>query len=86
MSRSGYADVKSRTVIKQIKALGANIDLLQADVTVQSDVEKAFQQATVPIAGIIQGAMVLRVSHPHPTSNERPSETNILPRTDRSIL
>jgi NAD(P)-dependent dehydrogenase (short-subunit alcohol dehydrogenase family) len=65
MSRSGYADDRSRGVIKQINALGAHIDLLTADVTVASDVERAFRQTIVPIGGIIQGAMVLRVSgHP----------------------
>jgi KR domain. len=62
MSRSGYADERSRAVVKQVNALGAHIDLLTADVTVAADVEKAFQQTVVPVAGIIQGAMVLRVS------------------------
>jgi hypothetical protein len=62
MSRSGYADEKSRLVIKQITALGCHIDLLIADVTDEDAVTKAMQQATVPIVGIIQGAMVLRVS------------------------
>nr|BAM77409.1 polyketide synthase [Talaromyces purpureogenus] len=60
MSRSGYADEKSRYVIKQINALGAHIDLLTADVTIATDVKKAMQQTAVPIVGIIQGAMVLR--------------------------
>lgn len=62
MSRSGYADEKSRYVIKQINAIGAHIDLLTADVTNAADVKKAMEQTTVPIVGIIQGAMVLRVS------------------------
>ncbi|KAH7070015.1 PKSKA1 [Paraphoma chrysanthemicola] len=60
MSRSGYADEKSRLVIKQINALGCNIDLLIADVTNGDAVTKAMQSTTVPIVGIIQGAMVLR--------------------------
>ncbi|KAL5382066.1 hypothetical protein DPSP01_006743 [Paraphaeosphaeria sporulosa] len=60
MSRSGYADEKSRLVIKQLKALGCHIDLLIADVTDAEAVTKAMQQTTVPIVGIIQGAMVLR--------------------------
>jgi hypothetical protein len=62
MSRSGYADEKSRLVIKQINALGCHIDLLIADVTNAEAVTKAMQQTTVPVVGIIQGAMVLRVS------------------------
>ncbi|RFU25348.1 hypothetical protein B7463_g10989, partial [Scytalidium lignicola] len=60
ISRSGHSDEKSQGVVKEIKALGSKIDLLSTDVAVASDVEKAFRAATVPIAGIIQGAMVLR--------------------------
>ncbi|KAK1964571.1 PKSKA1 [Colletotrichum sublineola] len=60
ISRSGYADDRSRAVVKQLKALGARIDLLTTDITVEAEVEKAFRRTTVPIAGIIQGAMVLR--------------------------
>ncbi|RYP64884.1 hypothetical protein DL771_008561 [Monosporascus sp. 5C6A] len=60
MCRSGYDDDKSRGVIKQVKALGAHIDLLTADVTCANQVEASFKQTTVPVAGIIQGAMVLR--------------------------
>ena len=62
MSRSGYADEKSRHAIKQINALGCHIDLLIGDVTDADAVTKAMKQTTVPIVGIIQGAMVLRVS------------------------
>lgn len=62
MSRSGYADDKSKYVIKQITALGCHIDLLVGDVTKPEDVTKAMQSTTVPIVGVIQGAMVLRVS------------------------
>lgn len=62
ISRSGYSDPKSRAVVKQVTALGAYIDLLTADVTAMTDVEKAFKQTVAPVAGVIQGAMVLRVS------------------------
>jgi hypothetical protein len=62
MSRSGHTDEKSQGVIKQINALGAQIDLLTADVTNHAEVVRAFGQTKAPIAGIIQGAMVLRVS------------------------
>lgn len=63
ISRSGHADEKSRAIIKQINALGSRIDLLTADVTIKEDVERAFNQTKVPIGGIIQGAMVPRVSY-----------------------
>jgi hypothetical protein len=49
-------------VIKQINALGCRIDLLIADVTNADAVTEAMRKTTVPIVGIIQGAMVLRVS------------------------
>ena len=62
MSRSGHTDQKSQGIVKQINGLGAHIDLLTADVTNAEDVVRAFGQTRVPIAGIIQGAMVLRVS------------------------
>ncbi|KAJ5687268.1 hypothetical protein N7536_009887 [Penicillium majusculum] len=61
ISRSGHTDEKSQGVVREIQALGCEIDLLSGDVSIKDDVEKAFRQTTVPIAGIIQGAMVLRV-------------------------
>ncbi|KAI0439056.1 PKSKA1 [Xylaria telfairii] len=60
ISRSGHDDEKSRGIVKQINALGSHIDLLTADITCAEDVEAAFRKTSVPIAGIIQGAMVLR--------------------------
>ncbi|KAJ5947430.1 hypothetical protein N7466_000445 [Penicillium verhagenii] len=60
ISRSGHTDEKSQGVVREIQALGCQIDLLSADVSVMSDVEKAFSQTAVPIGGIVQGAMVLR--------------------------
>ncbi|PYH83208.1 reducing type I polyketide synthase [Aspergillus uvarum CBS 121591] len=60
ISRSGHSDEKSRSIVKQIRALGSSIDLLTADVTRPGDVQRAFNQTTFPIGGIIQGAMVLR--------------------------
>lgn len=61
MSRSGYDDDKSKGVIKVIRTFGASIDLLVGDVSVLEDVRRCFGQTTVPIGGIIQGAMVLQV-------------------------
>ncbi|CAI7593555.1 unnamed protein product [Penicillium palitans] len=60
ISRSGHADEKSQGVVREIQALGCEIDLLSGDVSIKDDVEKAFRQTTVPIAGIVQGAMVLQ--------------------------
>lgn len=70
MSRSGYADEKSQQVLENISALDSQIELVQGDVSVLQDVQCAFKAATKPIGGIIQGAMVLRVS----SSKERKSQ------------
>ena len=70
MSRSGYADEKSQQVLENISALDSHVDLVQGDVSVMQDVQRAFKAATKPIGGIIQGAMVLRVS----SSKERKSQ------------
>ncbi|KAK3312509.1 hypothetical protein B0H66DRAFT_399989 [Apodospora peruviana] len=61
ISRSGHTDKKSRSIVKQIKALGSNIDVLTADVTSKGEVQRAFNQTAYPRDGIIQGAMVLRM-------------------------
>ena len=61
LSRSGYADERSQGVLKNIHALGCEVDLIKGDVSILADVQRVFNSATVPIAGIIQGAMVLRV-------------------------
>ncbi|GKT94509.1 polyketide synthase [Colletotrichum tofieldiae] len=60
ISRSGHSDDKSQAIIEEVKALGSDIDLLTGDIAVFDDVEKAFVQTKLPIAGVIQGAMVLR--------------------------
>lgn len=62
LSRSGYEDNKSKSVLADLKSLGAEVDLVQGDVTNLEDVRRAFSQASAPVCGIIQGAMVLRVS------------------------
>ncbi|KAI8632855.1 PKSKA1 [Xylariaceae sp. FL1651] len=60
ISRSGHDDEKSRGIVKHINAIGSHIDLLTADITRAEEVEAAFVKVSAPIAGIIQGAMVLR--------------------------
>lgn len=63
MCRSGYDDDRSREVIRNLEALGCSVDTLIGDVAVLGDVRRCFADMTVPVAGIIQGAMVLRVRH-----------------------
>lgn len=62
MSRSGCDDPQSQFVLRQLQGLGCQVDLLRGDVTEVEDVRRVFSETTVPVAGIIQGAMVLRVS------------------------
>ncbi|KAJ0420834.1 hypothetical protein BJY00DRAFT_312760 [Aspergillus carlsbadensis] len=60
MARSGYDDSASRAAARNIQALGCSLDLLQGDVTSLEDVRRCFNSTSVPIGGIIQGAVVLR--------------------------
>ncbi|KGO72702.1 Acyl transferase/acyl hydrolase/lysophospholipase [Penicillium italicum] len=60
MSRSGYADDASQRVIQNLQALGCALTLVKGDVSVKSDVQRAVKDSNAPVAGVIQGAMVLR--------------------------
>jgi len=62
MSRSGCSDERSLKVIMNCNALGCEVQEAAVDITSYSDVAKAFRSAKYPIKGIIQGAMVLKVS------------------------
>lgn len=61
LARSGYDDERSQSTIQNIQAQGCEVDLIMGDVSVLADVQRTFKEATVPIRGVIQGAMVLRV-------------------------
>lgn len=60
LARGGYDDARSQAVLKNIYAQGAKVDLVRGDVSVLEDVRRTFKSASVPIGGVIQGAMVLR--------------------------
>ena len=64
MSRSDLSltDEKSQGILMDLEALNTQVELVQGDVSVVDDVRRMFQKSTKPIGGIIQGAMVLRVS------------------------
>lgn len=64
MARSGYNDDVSQRVITDLAALGCTITLGQGDVSKADDVRRVIKQSPVPIGGVIQGAMVLRVCLP----------------------
>lgn len=62
LSRSGVDDAVSRTVIRDIEAQGCQVTGVRGDVTLMEDVKRFVASAPYPIRGVVQGAMVLRVS------------------------
>lgn len=62
MARSGYADDVSQATILSVRSEGADVQLMVGDVSRLEDVRDVFSKAVRPVAGVIQGAMVLRVS------------------------
>lgn len=64
MSRSGAEDDRSRKVVEDLTSLGATVIVAKGDISNLDDVTRVFQESTLPIKGVIQGAMLLRVSHP----------------------
>lgn len=63
MSRSGAGDERSRRVIRDLTSLGTMTKVCSGDVSVLEDVVNVFRNSALPVKGVIQGAMVLRVSH-----------------------
>ncbi|KAK8081384.1 hypothetical protein PG996_000165 [Apiospora saccharicola] len=59
MSRSGDANVPSK-ILDDICALGCDLQVCQGDVSREEDVRRVFRGTRAPVAGIVQGAMVLR--------------------------
>ncbi|KAK6082377.1 beta-ketoacyl synthase domain-containing protein [Seiridium cupressi] len=60
MGRSGFDDPRSQAVLKDLSAEGCHVDLVRGDVSLLDNVRRAFRDASKPIGGIVQGAMVLR--------------------------
>ena len=60
ISRSGYDDERSQKIIYDCNTLGCSVDLVTGDILSMKDVRRAFTSATMPVVGVIQGAMVLR--------------------------
>lgn len=61
LSRSGYKDRKSGAVLRNIEANGCRVTLVKGDVAKEDDVQRCFSESPVPVGGVVQGAMVLRV-------------------------
>jgi NAD(P)-dependent dehydrogenase (short-subunit alcohol dehydrogenase family) len=60
MSRSNYEDPRSQAALKDINAHGCTAQTVRGDVSKIEDVRRAFRGASKPVAGVVQGAMVLR--------------------------
>ncbi|CAG5139713.1 uncharacterized protein ALTATR162_LOCUS550 [Alternaria atra] len=60
ISRSGYDDERSQKTIYDCNTLGCHVDLVTGDITNLSDVRRAYSAASKPVAGVIQGAMLIR--------------------------
>ncbi|GFF95380.1 hypothetical protein CNMCM8927_008449 [Aspergillus lentulus] len=58
--RSGYEDARSQKIIYDCQCLGCHVDQITGDITSLDDVRHAFTTASLPVVGVIQGAMVLR--------------------------
>ncbi|KAL4922406.1 hypothetical protein BDW62DRAFT_197082 [Aspergillus aurantiobrunneus] len=59
LSRSGAASVEAKSFVQELQACGAEAQIVQGDVEILEDVEKAIQQARYPIRGVVQGALSL---------------------------
>ncbi|KAF7917217.1 uncharacterized protein EAE98_010322 [Botrytis deweyae] len=59
-SRSGISDVASQKIVKNCLAYGCEVVDAQGDAASVSFMSKVFKEASPRIAGIIQGAMILR--------------------------
>lgn len=64
LSRSGADSRQASALVEGLKAAGATVQVFRGDAGVREDVENAIQSvpADRPIRGVIQAAMVLRVS------------------------
>jgi hypothetical protein len=62
-SRSGLGDEASSRIVNNCRALGCEITEARGDVVDADFVRRVFKSASPRIAGVIQGAMVLRVSY-----------------------
>lgn len=62
MGRSGTSKVAARNLVADLRAAGADVEVVQGDVASYADVERAVMTAKRPIGGIVQAAMSIHVS------------------------
>lgn len=61
ISRSGDSRVSPK-ILEDIRAFGCDLQLCKGDVSRKDDVRCVLMNTKAPVGGIVQGAMVLRVS------------------------
>ena len=83
MSRSGVSDQRSQTIVKDCASYACQIHEARGDVASIEDVKAAFASGPYPVRGVVQGAMVLRVSHSN-IQGTRKKANGILGQTVRS--
>ncbi|KAI0538967.1 hypothetical protein GGR58DRAFT_525418 [Xylaria digitata] len=59
-SRSGGGDKRSRRVTHNLKSIGVEVQIFKGNVANLEDVTRVFRESKAVIAGVIQGAMILR--------------------------
>jgi len=62
MSRSAGQQREHDLVVRELEALGCNATLFSGSVSEVADVRRLVESCDMPIAGVIQASMVLRVS------------------------
>ncbi|KUI66525.1 Lovastatin diketide synthase LovF [Cytospora mali] len=60
LSRSGCSDKRSQAALQNIRANGCSVMDIKGDASKEADVRRCFDEAPLPVGGVIQGAMVLR--------------------------
>lgn len=62
LSRSAGQSTQDQMFFLELKSLGCSVQAFPGSVSVLSDVERAIAGAQLPVAGVLQMSMVLRVS------------------------
>jgi NAD(P)-dependent dehydrogenase (short-subunit alcohol dehydrogenase family) len=62
LSRSAKLDESTEAFVNEMSSQGCDVQLAQGSVANRGDVQRAVDAATMPIAGVVNLSMVLRVS------------------------
>ncbi|KAM3079651.1 hypothetical protein ACMFMG_006064 [Clarireedia jacksonii] len=71
MGRSGISKPAARNTVTDLQAAGADVEVVQGDVSCYADVERAVTAAKLPIGGIVQAAMSIHVALFNETTPEK---------------